>query len=40
MPELAKIEFSVLNMREKFFDPEREMRMRLNSRGHGKSMIL
>lgn len=36
MPEIAKTETSVLSMQEKYFDPEREMRQRLHSRGMGK----
>ena len=36
MPELERTKVSVLSMKEKFFDPEREMKQRLHSRGGGK----
>ncbi|CAI2387688.1 unnamed protein product [Moneuplotes crassus] len=35
-PELDQTQVSVLSMRAKFFDPDREMRQRLQSKGAGK----
>jgi len=40
MPELVKVQTSVLAMRDKLFDPDREMKMRLQSRGNGNSKWL